>query len=222
MSSFHPRALLCVVALTLLAALASPALLSAAEPAAKEEAGWTSLFDGKTLGGWKSTNFGGEGEVEVKDGQILLPFGSDLTGVTWTKDIPKQNYELELDAMRVDGTDFFCGLTFPFDDTHASLIVGGWGGAVTGISSIDRSDASDNQTTTAQEYENGKWYRIRLRVTPKQIAAWINGKDVVDFDPSDKKLSTREEVNPSKPLGISSWQTSAAIKGIRIRKLEVK
>src|SRR5687767_12288501 len=48
------------------------------------------LFDGKTLTGWKKTNFGGEGEVTVEKGQIVLEMGDPLTGITWQKaeDLP--------------------------------------------------------------------------------------------------------------------------------------
>src|SRR4051812_34950424 len=75
---------------------------------------WTSLFDGKALGKWSSANFGGEGEVKVENGAIMLPAGVTLTGVTYTgDDYPKMNYEISLEAQKVDGGDFFCGLTFP-------------------------------------------------------------------------------------------------------------
>ena len=37
-----------------------------------DQAKWQPLFDGRTLDGWKITNFGGEGDVEVEDGQIIL------------------------------------------------------------------------------------------------------------------------------------------------------
>ena len=56
----------------------------------------------------------------------LLSDGESLTGVTWQGEPPaRMNYEIELDAQRVDGSDFFCGLTFPVNKTCASLICGG-------------------------------------------------------------------------------------------------
>ena len=112
----------------------------AAEPT--KEPPSKSLFDGKSLKGWKKTQFGGEGKVEVKDGRIVLHSGGPMTGITWTEDFPKIDYEISLEAMRVDGSDFFCGLTFPVGDKPCSFIVGGWGGGVVGLSSIDGSDAS--------------------------------------------------------------------------------
>ncbi len=102
-------------------------LIPLANLAGKGNNPWTSLFDGKSLGKWKSTDFAGHNEVEVKDGRIVLNFGSELTGITWTGELPRMNYEIKLDAMRVDGTDFFCGLTFPVGDLPCSFIVGGWG-----------------------------------------------------------------------------------------------
>ena len=38
------------------------------------------LFDGKTLKGWKVPNFGGQGEVYVKNGAIVMEMGDAMTG----------------------------------------------------------------------------------------------------------------------------------------------
>ena len=187
------------------------------KPTAKGEV--VSLFDGKTLEGWKSTNFGGEGEVLVEEGRIVLEMGNDLTGITTTRDVPKTNYEISLEAMRVEGGDFFCGLTFPVKDKPCSLIVGGWGGTVVGLSSINGSDASDNETTSLKSFKKGQWYKIRVRVTDDKIAAWIDDDQVVDMPLADRELSVRSEVDLSRPLGISSWRTEAALRNIQFRRL---
>src|SRR5262249_41529542 len=76
----------------------------------KATAPWKTLFDGKTLAGWKITDFAGHGDVTVKDGTIRLETGI-MTGITWSNDLPRINYEITLEAMRVEGSDFFCGLT---------------------------------------------------------------------------------------------------------------
>jgi len=180
---------------------------------------WTSLFDGRTLGGWKSANFGGEGDVSVADKRILLDFGDSLTGIVYTRPFPKQDYEIRLEAMRVDGIDFFCGLTFPVAESHCSLIVGGWAGAVVGLSSIDGRDASENETTQYRKFDEGKWYRLRVRVTAERIQCWIDDQQVIDQDIRGRRISTRAEVEPSRPLGIAAWQTKAALRGIEFRRL---
>jgi hypothetical protein len=180
---------------------------------------WRSLFDGKALGRWKPTGFGGEGEVVVEDGAIRIGMGADLSGITWSGEVPRQNYEIALDAQRADGNDFFCGLTFPVGQDPCSFIVGGWGGGVVGLSSIDGEDAAHNATTSFKEFKTGRWYAIRVRVSPERIVCFIDDEQVVDQPLKDRKLSIRDEVSSSKPLGIATYATTALVKNIRWRPL---
>jgi hypothetical protein len=181
--------------------------------------GWKSLFNGKNLDGWKVTNFGGEGDVLVENGEVVITQGADLSGVHTEQKLPKANYEVEFEAMREAGSDFFAGLTFPIGDSFCSLICGGWGGGVCGISSFDGLDASENETTTYQQFEKGKWYRIRLVVRPSHIDAWIDDSQIVNVDTTDKKISVRFEVERSKPFGFCTYATTGRIRNARIRSL---
>ena len=143
-----------------------------------------------------------------------------MTGVTWTNDIPRMNYEVELEAMRVDGSDFFCALTFPVGTNPCSLIIGGWGGGVVGLSSLDGEDAANNETTKYMSFENGRWYKVRLRVAPNQIQSWIDSDKVVDVVTTDRRISIRIEVELSVPFGIATWSTTIlSITPIRIGAL---
>ncbi len=180
------------------------------------------LFNGKDLAGWKNSMFGGDGEIVVEEGQLILDRGNDLTGVTWkdAKVLPKFNYEISLEAQRVEGHDFFCGLTFPIKDDPCSLILGGWGGTVCGISSLDFKDASENETTSFREFKNGQWYKIRLRVLEKRLTAWIDAKEIIDVDLTGKKIGIRSEVEPSKPLGFCTYGTKAALRNIVLKEIE--
>ena len=193
----------------------------AQKPAAdKSKPAWKALFDGKALTGWKSTDFGGEGEVTVKDGVILMEVGNDMTGITYSRDdFPKIDYEVTLEGKKVKGSDFFCTTTFPVGDSHCSLVVGGWGGAVVGLSSIDGRDASENDTKSLQTFERDKWYRVRIRVTGERIQAWIDDKRVVDLATKGKKITIRGECDASKPFGIATWRTVGAVRDIRLRSL---
>lgn len=179
----------------------------------------TYLFDGKTLNGWEITNFGPQGPVEVSGGNIYLGMGDGCTGVTFKRPFPDINYEVTLEAKRIAGNDFFCGMTFPFGKSPCTLIVGGWGGTVVGLSSINGMDASENETTRLMSFEKERWYSIRLRVTEKDINVWIDNENVISFIIDDKKLSIRPEVNLSRPFGIASWNTTAALRNIRIVRL---
>ncbi len=187
--------------------------------ASTQEEEWQTLFDGKTLQDWRVTNFGGEGQVNIKDGRIILEFGNDLTGITWTGELPRVNYEVALGAMRLEGNDFFCGMTFPIKESSCSLIIGGWGGTVVGLSSIDRLDASENETSKLIAFEKKKWYEIRLRVTDTKIEAWIDQGKVVELATANRRISIRPEVELSRPFGIASWRTKAALRHIRMRRI---
>src|SRR5439155_26983278 len=212
------RVRLFAVGIVLFSFAAAAAEKVSTNPPSLKAPGWVSLFDGKTLKGWKESNFDGRGEVKVKDGQIIMEMGV-MTGITWTNPVVRMNYEISVEAMRVQGNDFFCGLTFPVSKDPCSLIVGGWGGGVVGLSSLDGEDAANNETTKVAEFEKGRWYAIKVRVQPARIQAWIDGEKYVDVDTTDRKISIRIEVELSRPLGIASWNTKAALKNIRMRKL---
>jgi len=180
----------------------------------------TMLFDGKSLEGWEITNFGPQGPVTVSGDQIILGMGEGCTGITWKRAFPRTDYEISLDAKRVAGTDFFCGLTFPVGKDPCSLIIGGWGGATVGLSSIDGKDAAENETTSIRNFETNRWYHIRLAVTDRYVRAWIDTARVVNYTIGTKKLSIRPEVELSRPFGITSWYTTAAIRNIRLERIK--
>lgn len=186
-----------------------------------EGTGWRDLFNGTDLKGWRETQFAGRGEVECRDGSILMNMGNPFTGIQYTNEVPWMNYEVALDAMRVMGSDFFCGLTVPVGNSFCSLIVGGWGGTLVGISSLDGMDASENQTTKFVRFEQGRWYRVRLRITPDRIEGWIDNDKLIDVITTGKKIGLRPgEIEMSKPFGLACWQTSAALRQIKIRSVD--
>ncbi|MCP4783543.1 MAG: DUF1080 domain-containing protein [Fuerstiella sp.] len=185
--------------------------------------GWTPLFNvngKKKLEGWKSTNFGGEGEVYLEKGNVVITQGVDLSGITsLRKDLPSSNYEIEFEAQRAAGSDFFVGLTFPVKKSSCSLIMGGWGGGVCGLSSLDGMDASENETTSYMAFTNGQWYKIRLKVTDERIEAWLDKVQLVEVETEGRKIDVRFEVEISKPLGFATYQSTTWIRNARIRQL---
>jgi hypothetical protein len=174
------------------------------------------------------SGFEAEGAVKVENpfqggpGAIVLEAGTTLSGITWTNGaaLPRTNFEISLEAMRVKGGDFFCGLTFPVGKSACSLIVGGWGGSLVGISSIDQSDASENETTQGMEFSDQRWYRIRVRVTDDKIEVWIDDEKKIDVETKGKTITLRPgDIQKSLPLGIASYMTRAALRDIRLRRL---
>jgi len=177
------------------------------------------MFNGTSLDGWEITNFGPQGPVYVSGAEIILGMGEGCTGITWKGAFPEKNYKVTLDARRISGNDFFCGMTFPVGKESCSLIVGGWGGTVVGLSSINGRDASENETTRLMKFEKNRWYHISLIVSGDTIKAAIEGTTIVNLAKGDKKLTIRPEVELSRPFGIASWNTTAAIKNIKVETL---
>ncbi len=179
-----------------------------------------SLFDGKTLDQWETIEFGGEGDIYVEEGLISFEMGDPFTGICSTKDdLPKTNFEISLEARKTDGIDFFCGLTFPVAESHCTLILGGWGGDVCGLSCINEDDASRNATMSSNIFKKNQWYKIRVRVEPAHISAWVDDKQIVDADITGQTVSLRGDTTLCAPLGICSFQTNADYKNIELRTI---
>jgi hypothetical protein len=174
------------------------------------------LFDGRSLGQWKPIDFGGQGEVRIEDGAMVLERGNDLTGVVWTGLLPGPSYTLSLEAMRLDGVDFFCALTFPVGGSYVSYVVGGWGGSLIGISSLEGFDAAENETSTVRRLEDRRWYRLAVAVTPERLRAALDDEWLIDLALAGRDLDVRVEVEACRPLGIASYRTVAAIRNIRL------
>jgi len=199
------------------------AVVVAVLPAAAGADEWKSLFDGKKLGKWEVVDkfdFINHGKVEVKDGRLLVGKGNPGTGIRFTGEFPKVDYELELEAMRVEGDDFFCAATFHAGKAPLSLIVGGWRGPVVGLSCIDGEPAVENETCVYKEFQKKRWYKIRLRVTEAKVEAWIDKEKVIDFTVGDHKLTIYFEPETMLPLGIATWETTGALRNIRVRKIK--
>ncbi len=179
------------------------------------------LFDGKSLDGWKKADLPRAGAVTVEDGMIVMKNDDSMTGITSTrKDLPTVDYELTYEAMRLNGPDFFAAATFPVGKSYITLVNGGWGGNVTGLSSLNGQDASENETTCAITYKDKTWYRFRVRVTGKVIRCWVDDKEIIAVDYQDRQVGTRLETRVSEPLGFATWHTSGALRKVEIRTLK--
>jgi hypothetical protein len=166
-----------------------------------------------------------------KAGVLILKAGAPFCAVKYEGKeelLARTGYEISWDAMRVEGSDFFSALTFPVlkknskgEDINASLVTGGWGGWVVGISSVGHQFASENETTRSYEFETGRWYRFTVQVTPQVIRCLIGGKEQFKLDTRDKTLSMHpSEIQKCEPLGFSTYQTTGAIRNVQIRALK--
>ncbi len=198
-------------------AVQEPANDSSKSAAQSPEQESRKLFDGETMVGWEIVAFGGQDKIEVVDGSIVAEAGYPLAGIASTlKDLPRSGYTLALEAQKIDGTDFFCCVTFPVKEQHCSLVVGGWGGTLCGISCIDGDDASHNSTKWLKKFERGQWYDIEIKVTDDRIVCSVDDEVAVDLPLNGIELSLRSEVHSTTPIGICAFETKSAWRNIRL------
>jgi len=168
---------------------------------------------------WTVADFAGGTDIHVLDGVLIIECGNEMTGVRWSGEPPAKDYEITLEAMRLSGGDFFCGLTAPYKETVFSLIVGGWGGTCVGISSLDWLDAYNNETAQFRTFRSHVWYPVKLRVAGDRIQAWVDKEQLVDVEVSNRDVDIRWEMEPTKPLGIATWRTTGAIRNFKVTPL---
>jgi hypothetical protein len=197
------------------------AMLCLANALGQERNGeWQSLFDGKSLRGWRETPFTGPGKVRLENGTIVLGSGMPMTGITWAGSFPKSNYEIRFEGVRQQGNDFFASMTFPIKDSFCTWVTGGWGGDIVGLSSLDGWDASDNETRTYFNFENGHWYGFRLQVTDDRIMGWIDDQPIINASIAGRRIGLRPgEIKLSAPFGFAAYASTGALRKIEYRLL---
>lgn len=177
------------------------------------------------IAGWQPTPFKNHAEPIIDKAEITLPFGKPMTGVTRPAGaqppFPNLNYEVRWEATRSTGNDFFSSLTFPVADSFCTLVTGGWGGDIVGLSSIDGWDASENETRNYFSFENKRWYKFRLRVEANRIQAWIDEKSVVDLAVNGRNIGLRrDDMKLTTPLGFLSYNSTGVLRNIEYRNLK--
>ena len=153
-----------------------------------------------------------------------------MTGIRYEKEFPTIDYEIQYEARRTGGYDFFAACTFPVQERHCTFVNGGWGGGTIGLSSINGYDASENVTSDFFGFRDNTWYRFRIRVTGAMIQVgittqdkegnWGAEKSVIDLELEGKELSTRFEVDLYKPLGFCTYNTEGQLRNIEYRRIE--
>lgn len=177
--------------------------------------------------GWTYVDFGSNGGVELAHDVITLHQGERLEGLKYAGNAAEllgeklDCYEIKLEARRTGGRDIFLGLTFPVGTKEsASLILGGWGGSVCGISSVDGGDASGNPYKSIVNFEDNQWYAVTVHVDAKEVSATLDGKPLFSVPRAGRHFDLRAEVEPTAPLGLFTFGTSAQVRGLSVRQLK--
>lgn len=163
----------------LFAALLLPLTLIAADKPDKD--GWISLFDGKTLNGWKAA--GGAGSFKVEDGAIVAN-GQPVGHLFYDGEVKNhdfKNFELMVDVKTTEGSNG--GVYF-----HTKFQESGWpdmgfesqvnathkdwkkGGSLYNVVDIKEAPVGD-----------GKWWTYHIIVKDQTITLRINEKTTVEW-----------------------------------------
>ena len=181
------------------------------------------LLEAPHAASWRASGMEEQGEAFVKDGEITTGIGSPMTGITFTAweslGVARDRYIIEYEAMRAKGADFFGSITFPVRDSGLTFIIGGWGGGLTGVSSIDGLDASENMTRGNLAFENNRWYRVRIELKDENLTITIDGRPFVNVSLKGRETGLRYgEISKCLPLGFASYYTTARIRRIIVRE----
>jgi len=184
------------------------------------------LFASPALNNWRDAEMPGGGSF-LRDAEgFTIKDGAPMTGIVypgWIKDgLPVTDYAITYEAMRVSGSDFFGSVTFPVRDsaTFVTFVLGGWGGAQVGISSIDGYDASENTTGSSQRFQTGVWYRVRIEVRSRELRVTLNGRPIILTNILGRTLSLRSgEIDKCVPFGFATYATTGKIRGCVIERI---
>jgi hypothetical protein len=164
-----------------LPALAAAALVTiAGTTLPAQDAGWVSLFDGKTLDGWKvgenATTF------KVEDGAIVVNGPrAHLYYVGPVANHDFKNFEFKADVMTTPGSN--SGIYF-----HTAYQEGGWPSKGYEVQ-VNNSHTDPKRTAGLYNVQDnmeppakdGEWFTMEISVEGKRITTAVNGKTISDY-----------------------------------------
>lgn len=162
-------------------ALALPLALAAAD----KNDGWISLFDGKSLDGWKAND--PQGTFKVEGGEIIVNGPrSHLFYVGAVQNHDFKNFEFKADVKTMPSSN--SGVYF-----HTEWLDGGWPSKGYEVQ-VNNSHKDPKRTAglygIQDNYEapakDGEWFTLYIKVEGKHVVTQVNGKTIVEYtEPAD-------------------------------------
>ncbi len=187
--------------LTFLITLTSLALFGARADE-KSSDGWISLFDGKTLNGWKSNEevpgvFTVEdGTIKVKGGRAHLFYAGDVKGAKF------KNFEFKAKVMTKKNAN--SGIYF-----HTEFQKDGWpakGYECQVNNSFDKDPRRTGSLYAVKDFKevfikDSEWFDYNIKVEGKHVVITVNGKVTADY--TEKEGDPRQDDTQKKGRWVS-------------------
>ena len=206
-----------------LSTLSAAALVTLATATLPAQDGWVSLFDGKTLNGWKV----GENAAtfKVEDGAIVVNGPRAhlyYDGPVQNHDF--KNFEFKADVMTTPGSN--SGIYF-----HTAYQEGGWPSKGYEVQ-VNNSHTDPKRTAglygikdnMEAPAKDGEWFTMQIVVKGKHVTTSVNGKTIVDYtEPADvqRPPDQKDRLISSGTFAIQGHdpKSKVLVKNIQVRVL---
>ena len=164
---------------------------------------WKTIFNGKSLAGWKATS---KANWRVEEGAIVVDEGE--RGFLVHQDT-YQNYELEVEFKAAEGTN--SGLFLSTQEKPASVTEDCYELNIAPPDNPFPTGSLVGRKKFEGAGETETWRKFNVRVVRKRVTVKLDGKQIIDY--SAEKPST------GNLLGLQLNTGRVAFRNIRVRKL---
>ncbi|GHD23450.1 ThuA domain-containing protein [Streptomyces galbus] len=195
--------------------------IGAAQADCRPETGYTALFDGGSLDGWRQA---GPGSFTLSEDGTLTSTGG--MGLLWYADRGFGSYSLKLDWKTAgdDNSGVFVG--FPPSDDPWSAVDHGY------EVQIDATDVPEKTTGSVYGFRSadlkkrdralnppGEWNTYEIRVEGERLRVWLNGVKINDFTNTDPARSLTDG-----HIGLQNHGAGdeVSFRNVRIKELPVR
>ncbi|PAW67550.1 MAG: hypothetical protein B9S34_05110 [Opitutia bacterium Tous-C1TDCM] len=205
------------------------------------EAKWQSLFDGKTLKGWKQMQ--GDAKFVVRDGAIVgtvtegVPANSfmvteelfgDFIFEAEFKAAPGINSGVQFRSAPPDGAERkrLYGYQFEIDPTPRGLTGGLYEEGRRGWFQPAKNNGEPQQVwakANAAKLKMGEWNTMRIEARGNRVKTFLNGQPLADFTDTDEAVRVKRgffglQVHSTKNKEL--FGKEIAFRNLRVQKLE--
>jgi hypothetical protein len=182
---------------------------------------WITLFDGKTLSGWKASEE--PGSFEVEDGTIVANVkGDKRSHLFYETDKPFKDFEFEAEVKTMPGSN--SGIYFQTQYQQSDWPSKGFEaqvnnsfppdprrtGSLYGINDVAKPPVKDNE-----------WFKYNIKVEGKHIVIKLDDQTVVDYTEPDQPKPTGGRKIDEGTFALQSHPDSSKVyyRNLKVRRL---